>query len=222
MSSNPFRDEAARLDAARNTGEIDDDAWFAGMASIFDAAYTEGANERAQSGFGGDETRWEVARRPIAAAIDRPGTFLDIGCANGHLLECLVRWAPYEIEPYGLDMSPRVLELARARHPEWADRLFLGNALTWEPPRRFEFVRTELVYVPDALHGRLLDRLLGAAVAPGGRLIVCGYGSPRSNVAAHPVRRVVHDLGYEPEQEWSVEAPEGGGAIVEIAVIRAP
>jgi trans-aconitate methyltransferase len=192
------------------------------MAAIFGAAYLEGDNPRAQSGFGGDEARWETARRPIADAIDRDGTFLDIGCASGHLMECLVRWTTHRIEPYGLDLSPTLADLARRRLPHWADRIFVGNALTWQPPRRFDFVRTELVYVPAQRQRAFVQRLLDDIVAAGGRLIVCGYGSPRSNVPTHPVRQLVRTYGFEPETEREVEAPEGGGAVVELTVIRAP
>jgi len=191
------------------------------MADIFDAAYLEGDNPRAQSGFGGDEARWEGGRRPIADAIDRDGTFLDIGCANGHLLECIVEWSPHRIDPYVLELAPRVAELARRRLPQWADRIFVGNALTWDPPLRFDFVRTELVYVPPNQRKTLLERLLGRVVAPKGRLIVCGYGSPRSGLVADPVRATVRSLGFEAELEREVEAPEGGGAIIELAVLRA-
>ena len=158
------------------------------MAAIFDEAYVEGGDARAQSGFGGDESRWELARRPIAWAVDRAGTFLDIGCANGHLMECVVRWSAFPVEPFGLDFSERLVELARARLPQWRDRIFLGNALAWKPPFRFDFVRTELLYVPERHRRLLTERLLNEVVAPGGRLIVCGYGSPRSGVQAHPVR----------------------------------
>ena len=191
------------------------------MAAIYEAAYLDAGNPRAQSGFGGDETRWEVARRPIADAIDRDGTFLDIGCASGHLLECLAGWTPHRVEPYGLELVPALAELARARLPDWADRIFVGNALTWEPPQRFDFVRTELVYVPDERQRALVERLLGEIVAPGGRLILCGYGSPRSAVPTDPVRAKVRSLELEPELEWEVEAPEGGGPIIELAVLRA-
>jgi hypothetical protein len=72
---------ANQLDRSRKLDKINDDAWFAGMAAIFETAYLEGANPRAQSGFGGDEARWEAARRPIANMIDRDRSFLDIGCA---------------------------------------------------------------------------------------------------------------------------------------------
>jgi len=192
------------------------------MSAIFGEAYLDSDNPRAQSGFGGDEARWEAARRPIADAIDRDGTFLDIGCASGYLMECIVRWTPYRVEPYGLDLSPAVADLARRRLPQWADRIFTGNAVTWRPPRRFDFVRTELVYVPENRQRAFVRRLLGDVVSPGGRLIVCGYGSPRSNVPTHPVRHIVRELGFEPELELEAEAPEGGGPIVELTAVRAP
>jgi SAM-dependent methyltransferase len=210
------------LAQARARGEIDDAGWFAGMAEIFAAAYAQGDNPRAQSGFGGDEARWEAGRRPIADAIDRPGSFLDIGCANGHLLECLVGWAPHAIEPYGLELAPAVAALARDLLPQWADRIFVGNGLDWKPPRRFDFVRTELVYVPSEREPAYVERLLDRVVAPDGRLIVCGYGSPRSGLVADPVAPRLRSYGLEPELEYEAEAPEGDGAIVTIACLRAP
>ena len=211
---------ADALDVARARGEIDDARWFAEMAAIFESAYLAGDNPRAQSGFGGDEARWEAARRPIAQAVDRDGTFLDIGCASGHLLESLLGWTPHRIDPYGLDLAPGLVELARRRLPHWADRIFVGNALTWEPPLRFDFVRTELVYVPAERRRALLERLLAHVVAPGGRLILCGYGSPRSGVVPDPVCATVRAWSFEPELELCAPAPEGG-PIVELAVLRA-
>ncbi len=94
---------------------------------FFERPYLRGENPRAQSGFGGDERRWELARRPIVTAIDRDGSFLDIGCANGYLLESVVRWATHRIEPYGLDFPRCSWSLARRRLPQWADRIFLGG-----------------------------------------------------------------------------------------------
>jgi len=188
---------------------------------VYEEHYLVSDDPRRQSGFGGDEERWEAARRPIVQAIDRPGSFLDVGCANGYLLESLVRWSPHPIEPYGLDFSARLVELARGRLPQWEDCFFVGNALEWEPPHRLDFVRTELVYAPEKRRRELVEHLLARVVAPGGRLIVCGYGSPRSGIPTDPVRRIVREWGYEPELELTEEAPEGGGPIVELAVLRA-
>jgi SAM-dependent methyltransferase len=221
MRRSNWQTAAGELSDALSCGQITDEVWFSGMAAIFDAAYLAGDNPRAQSGFGGDESRWEAARRPIAEAIDRDGTFLDVGCANGYLMECVSRWAPHRVEAYGLELAPAVAGLARRRLPHWADRIFAGNALTWQSPMQFDFVRTELVYVPDEHQEPYLRRLLAEVVAPGGRLIVCGYGSPRSGVAADPVRRKVRSYGFDPELELLAEAPEGSGPIIEVAVLRA-
>ena len=156
------------------------DDWPEHVRDLLEAKYLAGDNPRAQSGFGGDDAYWRVARGVIADAVDRSGSFLDVGCASGHLLECLVDWCAargHELEPFGLDIIPSMVDLARSRLPDWADRIALGDARTWTPPRRFDFVRTELVYAPDDEQRALVDHLLAAVVAPGGRLIVCSYGS---------------------------------------------
>lgn len=149
-----------------------------------EAAYLAADNPRGQSGFSGDDARWEMARRVIARGIDRDGTFLDIGCASGYLMETLTRWAAEDdrtIEPYGLDISPALVNLARSRLPQWADRIVVGDAFVWRPAdgMRFDFVRTELVYVPRDQQPDFVRHLLNHVVAPGGRLLVCSYGSSR-------------------------------------------
>jgi trans-aconitate methyltransferase len=159
---------------------VADDGWAAYVRDLLEAKYLAGDNARAQSGFGGDAAYWDIARGVIAEAIDRPGAFLDVGCANGHLMECMVEWCAargVEIEPYGLDIIPSMVDLARSRLPQWRDRIVCGDARTWEPPRRFDFVRTELLYAPDNEQELLVAHLLDTVVAPGGRLIVCAYGS---------------------------------------------
>ncbi len=177
---------------------------------VFERHYLRGENPRAQSGFGGDERRWEWARRPIVTAIDRDGSFLDVGCANGYLLESIVRWSSHRVEPYGLDFAPGLVALARRRLPQWADRVFLGEALAWEPPRRFDFVRTELGYAPPERRRELVERLLRLVVAPGGRLIVCGYGDEK-------VCDALREWGYEPELE--LEWPSRSGRRNELAAL---
>jgi SAM-dependent methyltransferase len=162
----------------------------------------------AQSGCNSGEEGWEIGRRPIAAAIHRPGSFLDVGCANGLLMESVVEWAEHRVEPYGLDFTSGLVDLARARLPRWADRIFLGDALEWEPPRRFDFVRTELVYAPTKRRPELVDRLLGW-LEPDGRLTVCGYGDP--------VRAELRSWGLEPELE--LEWRSATGRLNELAAI---
>ena len=159
-----------------------EERFFAEELALHEAKYLAGSNPRQQSGFDRDEADWERYRRPVVAAIESDGSFLDIGCANGLLMESVVRWAGEEghvLEPYGLDISEKLVQLARGRLPAWHDRIFAGNALYWEPPMRFDFVRTELGYVPPASRRRYAERLLKRFLLPDGRLIICSYGSSR-------------------------------------------
>lgn len=162
-------------ETARNREEF-----FSETRRVLDRAYMAGDDPRAQSGFRGDAARWERARRVIVEAVDRHGTFLDIGCANGHLMESVVEWAAtkgFSIEPYGVDFSPKLIALARRRLPQWSDRIFLANAFDWTPPMRFDYVRTELAYVPEVDRREFVNRLLARVVS--GRLIIAAYGGRR-------------------------------------------
>jgi hypothetical protein len=173
--------ELAAIDAALAAGRIDEAGWFAATQALIVPAYLAGTNPRAQSGYSGDEARWEAARRPILDAVDRSGDLLDVGCANGYLMESLHRWAGADgiaIEPYGLDLSPELVQLARRRLPHWGDRIQVGNALYWVPTRRYDYVRTGLDYVPTHRRADLVAHLLRHAV--GRRLIVGIYNEART------------------------------------------
>lgn len=162
--------------------DADEARWFEDEKQHHETKYLAGTNPRQQSGFGRDERDWARFRRPIAAAIHKSGAFLDIGCASGLLMESVSRWAAergHAIDAYGVDISDKLVALARRRLPTWADRIFVGNALYWEPPRRFDFIRTELVYVPDHRRADYVVRLLDRMLTLGGRLIICSYGSSK-------------------------------------------
>jgi hypothetical protein len=81
--------QVAAIDAALERGEIGEDEWHRAAAELVVPAYLAGDNPRAQSGHSGDAERWEGARRLVLDAVDRSGSFLDIGCASGHLMECV-------------------------------------------------------------------------------------------------------------------------------------
>lgn len=167
-----------RLNAALDAGEIDEAQWHREVAAVIVPAYLAGEDPRAQSGTSGDDADWAYKRGLIADAVNRSGTLLDVGCASGYLMETLVGWCQergHKIEPYGLDIAPELADLARRRLPHWRDRIFVGNALHWTDPRRFDFVRTGLEYVPPCRQRDLVERLLRDVVAPGGRLIIGTY-----------------------------------------------
>jgi 2-polyprenyl-3-methyl-5-hydroxy-6-metoxy-1,4-benzoquinol methylase len=124
--------------------------------------------------------RWEQTRRPFVQAIHRSGDFMDIGCANGLLLESLILWAGREgfaLRPHGLDFVPGLVDLARQRFPNDRDNFEVANAFDWSPTRQYDFVRTNLEYVPEPDWIPFILRQY-AAVAPGGRLILSHYRNP--------------------------------------------
>jgi 2-polyprenyl-3-methyl-5-hydroxy-6-metoxy-1,4-benzoquinol methylase len=90
-----------------------------------------------QSGFAGGEARWRPEREPLLEGVHRSGSFLDVGCANGYLLECVVAWAAVRglvLEPHGLDAGAGLIELAQARLPHRRRFLHAANAWNWSPP----------------------------------------------------------------------------------------
>jgi SAM-dependent methyltransferase len=167
--------EVAAIDAAYERGELDDEGWHAAMAELVVPAYLGAEDVRGGSGHTGTADDWEYSRGIVAEALARDGTFLDVGCANGLLMESVARWGRergLEIEPYGLEISPELAELARSRMPPWADRVYVGNAVDWTPPFRFDVVRTAIGYVPAPRERELLEWLFGEVVAPDGRLVI--------------------------------------------------
>ena len=73
-----------------------------------EASYVRETDPVRQSGFDGGHKRWHMARALILNAVSDDGDFLDIGCANGYLLECLVTWGQerhVRLTPYGVDWS---------------------------------------------------------------------------------------------------------------------
>ena len=182
--------------------------FFARMRQRLEPAYLASDEPWRQSGFSGPEARWIALRKPIADCVDRSGTFLDIGCANGYLVECLLRWTAdrhLTLDPYGIDLSPPLVALAQRRLPTLASHFLVANGFTFRPPRRFDFVRTELCYVPADAERAYLQRLLAEVVAPNGTLLVCNYAEAQPDVAtrivdgAHPTSDLLArltDLGF--------------------------
>ncbi|GAB3244837.1 methyltransferase domain-containing protein [Nocardioides dilutus] len=184
--------DLARIDADLESGRIDEAQWHERALALIEAAYLSATTPHAQSGKGGDAAGWEYARRLLCDAIHRDGTFLDIGCANGLLMADLQRWAAAEehaIEPHGVEISAKLADLARARCPQWADRIHTANANGWMPPRRYDFVRTGLDYVPAGSRPAYLQHLADHVVAPGGRLIIGVHNLPDDDELADDLAR---------------------------------
>ena len=171
------------IERAYEQGALSRADWHARMAALVVPAYSAAPTPEAQSGFEGDAGAWERARRLVADAVDRPGRFLDIGCANGHLLQYVQAWCAergLRLEVHGLEIAPALHALAHARLPHLPPHIHLGNAATWTPPTPYEHVRTGLEYVPRSERRALLEHLLTHTVAPGGQLLLGPYSHPHA------------------------------------------
>ena len=76
--------------------------YFEDEQTLHERKYLVGTNPRQQSGFGRNERDWDRFRRSVVAPVQMDGAFLDIGCANGLLMESVVKWAQeagYNLEP---------------------------------------------------------------------------------------------------------------------------
>lgn len=173
--------------------------WFDDQRRRFSDSYLTTEDAYRQSGWGGTPERWRAGREVILDGIPRDGDVLDIGCANGLLLESLITWSAERgvtITPHGIDFVPELVDLARGRFPDLRDNFQVANAFDWQPPRRYDYVLTELEYVPRELQTGYLQRLLDEAVAPGGRLIVSSYGSRTRNERPIDIDLHLQMLGF--------------------------
>ncbi|MEM7244369.1 MAG: class I SAM-dependent methyltransferase [Acidobacteriota bacterium] len=163
-------------------------------------AYLSSDDPHRQCGFGGGSSRWRAEREPLLDAIDEDGDFLDLGCANGLLLESVVEWGTHRgvtLTPHGLDLSAELIALARRRLPAHADSLHVGDAWSWSPVRRVRWVYALSDLVPSTHLGELVNRLALEVVAPGGRLILGSYGSRSRGVAPDDLAAQLRELGHD-------------------------
>lgn len=189
------RQGALVLEADRSRREETEETFFADSVRLTELSYLrEGGTAEEGSGFGAGPEQWRVQRRMVVDGLDADGTFLDLGCANGLLMESVVAWAAQDgrtVEPYGVDLAPGLVAEARRRLPHWADRIAEGNALDWVPAdgRRFDFVHVLADLVPPARFPGLVRHALDRLVAPGGRLLVSVY-QPAGGTAPDAAQRL--------------------------------
>ena len=168
---------------ALDEGNITEEEWFESHKRHCTRHYLAADNPRAQAGHSGDEGSYRYSRGMILEALDRSGSFIDVGCANGHLMEMLHSWlrgTEIKVEFYGLDISEELIALAKRRLPNWKGSFFIGNALYWSPPKKLDFVCTrELGYVPRKREKQFFEHLFVDYLQEGGRMILGPYTEER-------------------------------------------
>ena len=181
-------------------------AWFAEVKQVLETAYLAAPTPWQQSGKSGSFETWTRLRLPNLEPVDRPGTYLDIGCANGFLLHCLMNWAALKeikLTPYGLDYSAELIRLARERLRRYAGNFFVANALDWQPVTRFDYVRTELVYMPRNYEQIYIKRLLTHFLAEAGKLIISDYRSRQDDLSRGWLTDKLAAWGYQVSETYS-------------------
>jgi len=179
-------------------GRCTDDQWYARVEEPLTDAYLSHAEPWRQSGKGGDEADWRWGRELVLDVVNDGDAVLDVGCANGYLMESFHRWGAergVRVEPYGVDISWRLASLARRRLPQWRDRIFAANVMTWRPPRRFDVVHTALDYMPVARRREHVEHVLDDFLLPGGRLVLRAARMPKGPDPADELEAV----GFRPD-----------------------
>lgn len=189
------RDAHLVRDGARRYRNQTEESYYANNLRILEPSYLRADTPQGGSGWDVDPDQWRAGRQMVADAIDGDGTFLDLGCANGLLMESVRDWAAergHTIEPYGIDLGPELVALAHRRLPHWADRIEVGNAIDYEPAdgRRFTYVHALLGCVPHQRRPDLMRHVFGNLVEPGGRMIVSEYGAEPGRTARDYVTNV--------------------------------
>ncbi len=176
------------------------------MQQELEDSYLQHEEPWKQSGFSGPEARWVACRKPIADCIEKSGSFLDIGSANGYLLQCVLKWTSprgINIIPYGLDLSEKLAELARHRLPQYKHNIYTGNGWTWQNPVRFNYVRTEIVYVPEELREKYIKRIIETYLADEGELLLTEYRSRKDPADKPWLDRMLEKWGLKIERQLS-------------------
>lgn len=185
------------------------DDWDRRTTEALEAAYVaRGPGPRGSGAGSASEGQWRAKRQHLVGPMDRSGDWLDVGCANGHLLATLPPWAAERgvtIEAHGLELLGPVADLARTTHPELAARIWTGSALSWSPPRAFRYVTALEDSVPPELLGHLIDRLLDRYVEPGGRLILSSWTA--AGAVPRPLADDVAEVGYRPDGAIRIDRP---------------
>jgi SAM-dependent methyltransferase len=175
------------------------------------ARYLAESDPLRQSGYSGGRERWRAERAPILEALAGDGTFLDVGCANGYLLESLLAWSSVRgvrLTPYGVDCSAGLVALAQERLPAYREHFFVANAWEWRPPQRFRYVYAVWDCVPAERFAAFVGQLLAHATAPGGRLIIGAYGSRARNQRPARIEALLSAAGHRVQGSVSGGTPE--------------
>ncbi len=119
------------------------------------------------------------------------GWALNVGCGGNTRFNALIKAQGLQLE--GIDISPRMVEMARAADP--GTPVHLQDACTWQPQRPYKFITAwdSIWHVPLEQQPALMLKLL-SALDPGGIIIFTagGLDGPDEHANAHMGPLVYH------------------------------
>lgn len=115
--------------------------------------------------------------------LDKKGRAIDIGCgSSGRIIDLLLT---HGFETEGLDISPEMLRLVKAKHPE--QRFHLADICNWKLPHQYDFISAwdSIWHAPLAQHEAILRKLC-AGLNEGGILIFTTGGVDSAEERSNP------------------------------------
>lgn len=130
--------------------------------------YDRIAKRWASSDFDRTNGMWQHERALSFLADDQRSRALDIGCGSSGRFVDLLLGHGFDVE--GLDVSARMIALARQRHPEVV--FHHADICAWDFPYAYDFITAwdSIWHLPLAEQEPVL-RKIGAGLAPGGVFI---------------------------------------------------
>ena len=151
---------------------------------------------------------WLATRAFIANAINKSGTILDIGCANGFLLACLSKWLKEKsltLISYGIECDPSIVR-CKQLFPHVYDlghfiqidlQTFLSSPSTEAPtfPRLFDYIYWNVwedgCDLEEEYQVRWLCKLC-SMTSLGGKLLLGLYGTKEKNdIKANRIKAIL-------------------------------
>jgi len=141
---------------------------------LVSAAYDQIADRWLDDRFNREDGVAQHKRALSFLTTSAPGAALNVGCGCNTRFNELMRQRGLSVE--GLDISRRMLELARASDPSVT--LYQANVCEWSPPRTYEFISAwdSLWHVPLLDQHSVMMRLMSSLV-PGGVFIFSAGGT---------------------------------------------
>lgn len=157
--------------------------------------------------YGSSFEDWCAARSFICRNFIGSGTVLDIGCANGLLLKCLMEWSNYQLTPYGIDHKSKLIQMARKLFVGYDNNFavlsakHLAQIEQYGLPRSYTYVFWNVwdqFFFNSEANIKTLHNAYGL-VKKNGRLILGFYDNETKNIPIK-IQQAAQALGSVPKQ----------------------